>query len=369
MGIQGNLSTMSLPDVLQWVGQGSQSGHLNIVNLDQRRTLYLDQGALISATSNDPRHRLPHVLAQRKLITERQQQLLRILHEAIKDPYEALIRDLNLLTANDLRQIITENMIEMVYELFTWNEGAFVFRKGQGEMPESFADRIELNQLIIEGCRRMDDWERFRTEIESDELVFRRTDSPAKPDDKSLSGICGILELLDGRKSLAEIIDFGAFSAYRVFGALYEAKRRGLVELVGRDTTFGRIRGVRSLVDLAHRLYSERAYIQALEEVDKALKMGGENEDVLELKRRILSAKRREIAELFGKNGMVPQVILLPSAPDFPINQITPQEGFVLSRINGVSSLSELMRISAVPKDQLLEALYKFHKLRIISLR
>jgi hypothetical protein len=369
IGIQGNLSTMTLPDVLQWIGQGQHSGHLSIVRAEQQRALYTHDGDLISVTSNDPRHDLISVLGLRKWLTARQVELTRLLPLSCKEPIETILRDLQLVPAGTLCAVATEVMIDGVFELFTWPEGAFSFHKGVADPHAALAQPVGVNQLIMEGCRRLDDLERYRAAIPSEECVFRLTERGVQSIADGPEIPLPVLGFLDGRRSLAEIIDLGAYSGFSVYAAVFDALRDGLVEEVGRDSTYARVRGARALAALAARLHGEGDFLRALEAIDQALSLAPDNRESQALRAKIVLDKRSEVSALFGMNGVVPYVLTTHTSPGFPSNRISPSEGFVLSRIDGHTSITQLQRVCALPREQLIDALYKFLKLGIIALR
>jgi CheY-like chemotaxis protein len=112
---------------------------------------------------------------------------------------------------------------DAVYRLLTWNEGDFevVFRV----VRRREVITVSSQGLLMEGMRRLDEWTllleqlpslRAKFEVDTDELVARLGDIP---DDNNR-----ILRLIDGKRSLLEIIDacdVGDLECLQVISRLY----------------------------------------------------------------------------------------------------------------------------------------------------
>ena len=57
----------------------------------------------------------------------------------------------------------------------------------------------------------------------------------------------------------------------------------------------------------------------------------------------------------------------LASAADYSKVSLSPEEGFVLSRIDGAATIDEIVLICGLPKDQALSALTKLHDAGLIQ--
>ena len=72
MGIVGNLRTMQLEELLQWLSQSKKNGTLEIVNGRVEKKIFFKDGLIVSSASNRPEEYLGHFLVSRGLITEAQ---------------------------------------------------------------------------------------------------------------------------------------------------------------------------------------------------------------------------------------------------------------------------------------------------------
>ena len=71
MAVVGDLQTMPLVELMQWIGGNKRSGMLRIDRDKVRRRLDLEDGRIVGCSSNDPSMRLGQILISHGLIEER----------------------------------------------------------------------------------------------------------------------------------------------------------------------------------------------------------------------------------------------------------------------------------------------------------
>jgi len=72
MGLTGNLRTMALPEILQWIAIGRKTGTLNVEHDAVEKRIVFDTGRIISSWSNDPRESFGQFLVRERASTEEQ---------------------------------------------------------------------------------------------------------------------------------------------------------------------------------------------------------------------------------------------------------------------------------------------------------
>ena len=162
MSLRGDLRTMALPDVLQWIASGRKTGTLHVERRSVQKRIILRDGNIFSSWSNDPRESLGQFLIRLRLVTE--EQLFRALlaqEEKGRLLGSILVGD-GVLAEDDLKRALKAKAEETVYDLFLWPSGQFEFR--EGEFPENILITFEslVTPVILEGIRRVDEWQRIR---------------------------------------------------------------------------------------------------------------------------------------------------------------------------------------------------------------
>ena len=68
MSLSGNLRTMSLPDILQWMASGLKTGTLYLQRRSIQKRIVFRDGRIFSSTSNDPRESLGQILDRKSVV-------------------------------------------------------------------------------------------------------------------------------------------------------------------------------------------------------------------------------------------------------------------------------------------------------------
>ena len=122
MSLTGKLSTMSLADLLQWSAGAQKTGRFDFRQGPVVKNVYIQDGVIVGAASNQATEMLGHVLVARGKLSEEQ---LRAALLARRDGDEflgqVLVR-LGFVNRDDLLRALAERTEEIVYSLFEWEE-------------------------------------------------------------------------------------------------------------------------------------------------------------------------------------------------------------------------------------------------------
>src|SRR5438128_10078231 len=70
MRLSGNLRTMDLPEILQWISTGHKTGTLHLERRSVEKRIVFQGGVIHTSWSNDPRESLGQFLIRERLVTE-----------------------------------------------------------------------------------------------------------------------------------------------------------------------------------------------------------------------------------------------------------------------------------------------------------
>lgn len=224
LALQGNLGVFRLPEVLTFLGSTRKTGLLTVSSDGKQAQLYFDQGALIHAGSNQEAFRLAAILLRKKKITREQWQPIDDLMTREGGRFGELAVKHGLLTEAQVRDFLKIQVSEIVYDCFVWRSGSFAF-SDTAELPShAITIAVDLSNLIMEGARRIEEWEECVRLLPDASAVFRVVASP-KDDKITLSaGEWRILFMINGQRTLEQLVhdsEDGALSVYRiVYGLL-----------------------------------------------------------------------------------------------------------------------------------------------------
>jgi tetratricopeptide (TPR) repeat protein len=235
MAIKGNLKEASLPDVLQLLSMGQKTGCLALTDRSNFGYIYFDRGRITYASIVNRRDRLGDLLVKNGLLA--QADLAAAIDEQGRDPSsrlgEILIRR-GSITREQLAQYIRVQIEEAVYFLFTWSQGSFYFEAEQ--RPEEGAMLVSINSenLLLEGARRIDEWSLIEKKIPSLDLIFSVDRSRPLEEVELSDEQRKILPLVDGRRSVQELIDESGMVEFDVGKALFGLIQAGFAHPLGR---------------------------------------------------------------------------------------------------------------------------------------
>lgn len=236
MAIKGSLREASLAEVCQLLALGLKTGCLSVTDRTRFGQVYFDRGRINFARIVNRRDRLGDLIIADGLVT--QDRIDAILRDQTRSPEKRLgelLVESGIIGEEQLERYIHMQIEEAVCHLFTWTRGQFYFEAGQkpdaGEMTMS----INAESLLLEAARRVDEFSLIRKRIPSLELVFEldhdRLSSAAvelNDEQKSIAG------LLDGARTVQDIIDFTGLSEFDVGKALFGLLQAGFAKRTGR---------------------------------------------------------------------------------------------------------------------------------------
>jgi hypothetical protein len=381
MGVSGNLKTMLPGDLLQWLSLGQKTGTLVVTNGAVEKKIFFRRGRVISSASNDPREYLGQFLMSHGFITEAELKKAMEVQLQSRILLGKILVMIEVISEEDLIRLMRLKAEEEIYDIFLWREGEFHFMDDQLPTMEMIALQVDVTGIIMEGTRRFDEWTRIRELIPNETLVpvlEKPVGAEAEFDDAQTM----VVSAVDGRRTIAEIVLESRSSSFLVSETLYTLVREGYAKLV--DPAAQRARVIETPAPFLNPVADEeddeivgllsRAQ-QALrakdyEKAQRVLK-AAQNLDPNHPKVRsaIKGAEAVILAELRG-SGLSDSKIPHVAKPFDEITQMnfTPNEGFILSRINGQWDIGSLIKISPIREPDAMLIFYRLWKDGIITL-
>src|SRR5215212_4986797 len=238
--LQGDLSKIQLPDVLSFVAMIRESGKLVLRRADFERTIHWNSGEIVFATSSSPEHSLGQFLLRNGKITQQQYEES---HRRVTPQmrHGKVLVQMGAISPKDLWWGVKNQVLEIIYTLFTWKDGSFAFYDSSEELSqERIVLHINTSSVIMEGIRRLDESARIREKIPHLDMVFTKVQNVA-PDfrelDMSESEI-EIYNLLDGRLSVRELTGRSDLTEFEVTRIMFQLLSARLIEVAPEEKSF-----------------------------------------------------------------------------------------------------------------------------------
>ena len=257
--LSGNLAAIPIGAVLQLLQMEAQTGTLAIWNASSEMSIQMRGGLvdLVQSRGAGDEFRLGRFFLEEGLVTEAE------LEELVKSNSQVppsngdsargsvatertpssgprsgrakLLGDLLLeagkVSEAQLKDALTRQSSELIYELLRWQAGRFEFRQG---LSTPHAERARLAMpvasVVMEGFRRVDEWRVIEARLGSFDQVLLPDPASVESmggDEKLARSERAVLEAVDGERTVREVIaasHLSSFDACRILFQLIEAR-------------------------------------------------------------------------------------------------------------------------------------------------
>lgn len=225
--LQGDLRVVPIAEVLQLLAQQSQSGILQVSRAKGRVDVYFRQGKidLAAAAGVSDEFLLGRFILESQLMTRQDLDAFLKSRAPGSKLLGAQLVKLGYISEIELKQAIGKQTSELIYEILRWNFGRFAFRATR-DLPPVAVDAalgLEVEGILMEGFRRVDEWHLIEREVENFDLVFlRNEDAVAQMGRGRLTREeLAVLELVNGKNTVKDIIRQSRMGSFDVSKMLY----------------------------------------------------------------------------------------------------------------------------------------------------
>jgi hypothetical protein len=238
--LQGDLSRIQLPDVLSFIAMIRATGKLAVRQGQFDRTIIWKDGEIVFANSNSPEHSLGQFLLRNGKINQAQyDESKRRVTPTMR--HGKVLVQMGAISPKDLWWGVKNQVLEIIYSLFTWKDGTFGFYESVEEIAmERIVLSINTSSVIMEGIRRLDESARIREKITSLEMVFMKVPGE-QPDPEALDMSDHEIEVynrIDGRLTIRELIGLSEMTEFEVTRILFQLVSARLIEVAPEEKSF-----------------------------------------------------------------------------------------------------------------------------------
>jgi hypothetical protein len=244
MALQGTLKDFSITEIIQLIGQQLKTGILRIHRGKNLVEIHFVDGMIVHVYSNyrGKKDLIGEILVKAQLITEEQlERVLRIQKETLKYLGEILV-ELQLLTKDHVLKVISTQIYETIYDLFWWEDGTFNFDLKLVESYKKIPFALSTEQVLLNILRMVDEWSEIEKKVYSPNLVFQKIlilkeksldplSSQGYLKEKLASEQEMIYNLVDGQRTVQEIIDRSLLGKFNASDILADLMEIGLIEV------------------------------------------------------------------------------------------------------------------------------------------
>ncbi|HEV2888750.1 MAG TPA: DUF4388 domain-containing protein [Frankiaceae bacterium] len=256
MTLEGSLEAFSLPDIFQLLSFTKKTGALRITGPAAKGVVHFATGSVTGATSDVSRQSLARRLVGANLLDDAA--LAAAVAKVDEDPSVGIGKaaaDAGLVDEGVLHEQVVEQATDAVFDLLRWSRGDFAFVEEPN--PDDLGVSLNVEEVIAEGRRRMEEWETLTKAVPSPDSVVCVVLKPSADETSLTAEEWAMLALADGRRTVSDLVRLtgrGEFATVRTLAALVERRlvafRRGdddaddsVAALLRRQAELSRLEG------------------------------------------------------------------------------------------------------------------------------
>ena len=229
---EGSLAQRDVPELVQIVHERRWTGVLTLTCMGVGKTVHVQDGRLVFASSTSPDERLGELLLRRGKISLRQ---FAEAGDAVVPGKRlgTILVERGLLSPKDLVKAVMDQTQEIIYGAFLWTEGHYRMQQ-DGASAEAITLKISTPEIILEGIRRIEAWSRIDRGVGGLRAQYARADRY----DEALRGLVlppekgAILTRLEGTRTVDEICGESSLGSFEVCRNLWAFRVIGVVRRV-----------------------------------------------------------------------------------------------------------------------------------------
>jgi hypothetical protein len=208
MSLSGNLKTVAFPDILQLLATGKKTGVLECKTSTRQKEVAFKDGNIIYASSvNSSEDLLGNMLLKRGRISKADLERAIKLHKQTGRQLGTTLIDMGLFEKAEISDCLKLQIEEIVYNLFSWQEGDFAFHEGESPKNAPFTVELATMNVIMEGTRRIDEWMEIQKVLPPDDVLLQMAKSPKVNREELTISLdeFRLLSMINGERSLPDL--------------------------------------------------------------------------------------------------------------------------------------------------------------------
>jgi hypothetical protein len=140
-----------------------------------------------------------------------------------------LLKERGLLSQESLERFVREQIEDAVFSLFGWPEAEFDFVLGLAPPVDDIVVSLDAEAVIIEGCRRCDEWQMFMERLGSLEKVPHLASLTTAEEVTLRAREWAVVSYVDGRRDINTIIRDSGFDRFHTAKVIFSLASAGLL--------------------------------------------------------------------------------------------------------------------------------------------
>ncbi len=235
MALKGNLRDFTITQLLNLINLARKTGTLMIEGPNEKVWVSFKEGRLAYAQVGQEDNSLATILFKAKKISAGQHKAIKVRAGSMSDKELGLLLiNANYISQQDILNSLQTHFVGIVNRLFSWVEGFFRFENELLPPDDKITVRISLENIIIEGSRRLRELEQLKDEIPSLDMALKFSDRPGTNIRNVNLSVeeWRVVSYINPKNSMHQIARATKLNDLEIRKIVYSLIQAGLVEIV-----------------------------------------------------------------------------------------------------------------------------------------
>jgi len=235
MALKGKLEDFGITQLLNLINLARKTGTLYVAGSEKEAYLCFREGKLIYVSMAGVNDYLPAILQRAGIFTEDHVRMIQKNMPGKPDQDIARV----LITSGHLKQQVLlrhvrEHVLDLVFQVFSWNQGTFRFEPSELPVQGRVTTSIALENVIMEGSRRLKEWELLSDELPDLSIALKFAERPTTPLREINLSVeeWRVISFINPRNTIRQIANYNNMDELQIRKIVYSLLQAGLVEMV-----------------------------------------------------------------------------------------------------------------------------------------
>ena len=217
MPLNGDVTTFPLAAIVQMIHDERKTGILTVTTPRHRCSIYFRGGKIIHVRGNtDKELKLGALLKANNLISEERLEDMLAVSKAMEKRLGTVLLEREYIDRDKLVSIIHLQFKETVATMLSWDDAQFSYSDGLDGYSDEIKCEVDPVRLVLEAKKR----EEFKGLIPNDQVIFLINQKVDTSKSVHAARDLRVLLLLDGRRTVAQLIKETGYSRLAVYRSL-----------------------------------------------------------------------------------------------------------------------------------------------------
>ncbi len=228
--LKGNIKSFPLAAVNRMIHYEKKTGRLAVVSDQHHAELFYQKGLIVFLDSDlTQAFSLGQLVRAHRIIGD--QEMHKALATANSEGQRlgvTLVR-LGYISKEKIVNLLRYQFKEVIATVLSWHAGSFAYTEGLTDFAADIRFEIDPVRLLTEAQK----WRQYRDIIPDDRAIFRMADSRFLSDSSVSEGVLRVMLLLDGQRTVTQIIAETGYTRLAVYKAVKYLVSRGAITMKG----------------------------------------------------------------------------------------------------------------------------------------